>query len=71
MSNFHKRSKSSDGLQSQCKSCVNQKQRLYDSENRERVINRNKDYRLKPYDKIVVQKNYILKIDIKQISIFV
>ena len=55
-SNFHKRSNSSDGLQSQCKSCVIQKQRIYDSENRERNINRNKDYRLKHHDKIMAQK---------------
>ena len=41
-SNFHKKRKSIDGLQYQCKSCVIQKQRIYDSESRERIINRNK-----------------------------
>ena len=55
-SNFHKRSKSSDGLQSQCKSCVIQKQRIYDSENRERINNGNKDYRLKHHNEIMAQK---------------
>ena len=54
--NFHKRSKSSDGLQSQCKSCVIQKPRIFDSENRERIINRNKDYRLKHHNEIMAQK---------------
>ena len=44
-SNFHKRLKSSDGLLAQCKCCVVQKQRIYGSENREKIINRNKDYR--------------------------
>ena len=55
-SNSHKRSKSSDGLVSQCKSCVVQKQGIHDSENRERIINRNKDFRLKHHDKILAQK---------------
>ena len=55
-SNFQKRSKSSDGLQSQCQSCVYQKQRIYDSENRERIVKRNKDYRLKHHDEIMAQK---------------
>ena len=55
-SNFHKKLKFSDGLFSLCKSCVIQKQRIYDSENRERIINRNKDYRLKHRDKFMAQK---------------
>ena len=55
-SNFHKNLKSSDGLFSQCESCVIQKQRIYDSENRERNINRNKDYRLKHHDKLMAQR---------------
>ena len=55
-SNFHKKPKSSDGLFSQCESCVIQKQRIYVSENRERHINRNKDYRIKLHDKIMAQK---------------
>ena len=55
-SNFHKKIKSSDGFFSQCKSCVIQKQRIYDCENREKIVNRNKDYRLKHDDKIMVQK---------------
>ena len=55
-SNFHKRLKSSDGLFSQWKSCVIQKQRIYDSENREKFIKRNKDFRLKHHDKIMAQK---------------
>ena len=54
-SNFHKKLKYSDGLSSQCKSCVIQKQRIYDSENREIIINRNKDYRLKHHDKTIAQ----------------
>ena len=55
-SNFHKKLKSSDGLFPQCKSCVIQNQRRYDSENRERITSRNKDYRLKHHDKIMAQK---------------
>ena len=55
-SNFHKKLKSSDGLQPHCKSCIIQKQRIYDSENRERIIIRNKDYRSKHHDKIMAQK---------------
>ena len=53
---FHQKLKSSDGLQPHCKSCVTQKQRIYDSENRERIFGRNRDYRLKHYDKIMAQK---------------
>ena len=60
-SNFHKRLKSSDGLRSNCKFCVIQRQRIYDSENRERIINRNKDYRLKNHDKIMAQKKIYTK----------
>ena len=55
-SNFHKKIESSDGLFSQCTYCLIQKQRKYDSENRERIINRNRDYRLKHHDKIMAQK---------------
>ena len=68
-SNFHKKLKSSDGLFSQCKSCVIQKQRIYDSENRGRIINRNKIYRLKHLDKNMAQKKIYItnryKTDIK------
>ena len=55
-SNFHKRLKSSEGFFTQCKCCVIQKQRICDSENREKIINRNKDYRLKHHDKFMAQK---------------
>ena len=55
-SNFHKKLKSSDGLFPQCKSFVIQKQRIYDSENREKIINRNEDYRLQHHNKIMAVK---------------
>ena len=55
-SNFHKNNKSSDGLVSQCKCCLFQKQRIYDCENRERINFRNKDYQLKNHDRIMAQK---------------
>ena len=51
---FYKEIKSEDGLQSHCKFCVIRKQRIYDFESRERIIN--KDYRLKHHDKIMAQK---------------
>ena len=51
-SNFHKNKKSKDGLFSQCKPCVIQKQKIYDCENRGRIINRNKEYYLKNRDQI-------------------
>ena len=54
-SNFHKNRNSKDGLFSYCKSCVIQKQRIYDIENRERIINRNKGYYLKNRDQIMAQ----------------
>ena len=55
-SNFHKNKKYSDGLVSQCKCCLIQKQRIYESENRERINIRNKDYQLKNHDRIMAQK---------------
>ena len=62
-SNFHKKLKSSDGLFSHCKSCVIQKQRLYDIENRDKKReyyqsnrDRIKEYQLKNHDKIIAQK---------------
>ena len=58
-SNFHKNKKSSDGLFAQCKSSVIQRQRIYDYENREKIIIRNKDYRLKNHDRIMTQKKNI------------
>ena len=55
-SNFHKDKKSKDGLFHQCRSCVIKKQKLYDSENRERIINGNKEYYLKNRNQIMAQK---------------
>ena len=55
-SNFHKDKKGKDGLFSQCKSCVIQRQKIYDSEKIEEVLNRNKVYQLKNHDKIIAQK---------------
>ena len=55
-SNFRKNKLTKDGLFSQCKSCVIQKQKIYDSENREKVLNRIKDYLLKNHDKIIARK---------------
>ena len=69
--NFHKNKKSSDGFVSQCKSCVIQKQRIYDHnnrnkihtrmndyylQNRDRIINRNKHYRQENHDRIMAQR---------------
>ena len=70
-SNFHKNKNRRDGLVSQCKSCIIQKQRIYDHsnrnkiqtrmkdyylQNRDRIINRNKDYRLENHDRIMAQR---------------
>ena len=49
----HKNEKSKDDSFSQCISCVIQKQKIYDSENREKFINRNRDYYLKNRDQII------------------
>ena len=54
--NFHKDKKGKDGLFSQCKSCVIQRQKIYDCENREKVLIRNKEYQLKNHDKVIAQK---------------
>ena len=54
-SNFHKNRNSKDGLFSYCKSCVIQKQRIYDNENRERIVNRHKYYYLKNRDQIMTR----------------
>ena len=69
-SKFLKRLKSSDGLFAQCKCCVIEKQRIYDSEKREKIINR------KIIDQNIMinlwlRKKHILITDIKQISIIV
>ena len=62
-SNFHKNKKSKDGLFSHCKSCVIQKQKQYDIENRDKKRknfqnnrDRMKEYRLKNHNKIIAQK---------------
>ena len=55
-SNFHKNKLTKDGLFSQCKSCVIQKRKIYDSENREKILNRIKDYQIKNHDKIIARK---------------
>ena len=54
--NFHKDKKTKDGLFSQYRFCVVQRQKIYDSENREKILKRNKEYQLKHYDKIVARK---------------
>ena len=53
-SNFHKNTKSRDGLFSHCKICVLQKQKQYDLENRDkkREYYQNNRDRLKNYQKI-------------------
>ena len=51
-SNLHKNNKSKDGLFSQCKFCIIHKQKIYHSENGEKIINRKKDY-LKNRDQII------------------
>ena len=53
--NFHKNKKSKDGLFYHCKSCVIQKQRIYDIENRDKISTRMKDYYLKNRDQIMAQ----------------
>ena len=55
-SNFHKNKLTKDGLFSQCKSCVIQKQKIYDSENREKILNRIQDNQMKNHDKIIARK---------------
>ena len=55
-SNFHKDRETKEALFSQCQSCVAQKQKIYDSENREKILNRNKVYQLKTQDKIIAHK---------------
>ena len=54
-SNFHKNRNSKDGLLSCCKPCIIQKQRIYDNENRERIVNRQKYYYLKNRDRIMAR----------------
>ena len=53
---FHKSKLTKDSLLSQWKSCVIQKQKIFDSENREKILNRNKDYQTKNHDKITARK---------------
>ena len=55
--NFHKRSKSSDGLQPQCKNCILQKQKQYDIENRDKK----RDYRIKNREQINSRMNRYIK----------
>ena len=60
-SNFHKRSKSSDGLQPQCKNCILQKQKQYDIENRDKK----REYQLKNREQINSRMNWYIKNRIK------
>ena len=60
-SNFHKRSKSSDGLQPQCKNCILQKQKQYDIENRDKK----REYQLKNREQINSRMNWYVKNRIK------
>ena len=60
-SNFHKRSKSSDGLQPQCKNCILQKQKQYDIENRDKK----REYQLKNRKQINSRMNEYIKNRIK------
>ena len=55
-SNFHENKNRKDGFCSQCKSSVIQKQKIYDSENREKFLFRVKDYQLKNLDKSIARK---------------
>ena len=54
--NFHENKNRKDGLWSQCKSSVIQKQKINDSENREKILFRVKDYQLKNLDKIIARE---------------
>ena len=60
-SNFHKNKLTKDGLCSHCKPCVIQKQKKYDSENRDKILIRVKEYQLKNHDKIIARKKIYLK----------
>ena len=60
-SNFHKRSKSSDGLQPQCKNCILKKQKQYDIENRDKK----REYQLKNREQINSRMNWYIKNRIK------
>ena len=45
-SNFHKNTKSKDGLQSQCKFCVNDYNKNYNNKNRDSKLERCKKYKV-------------------------
>ena len=61
-SNFHKKSRSKDGLNRHCKNCVNQKQKQYDVKNQDRK----KVYYIENQEKM---KNNVVIIKIKGINI--
>ena len=62
-SNFHKNKNKIDGLNTYCKSCINQKQKQYDIKNRDKKReyykdnrDRIKEYQLRNHDKIIARK---------------
>ena len=63
-SNFHKRSKSSDGLQTQCVFCVKQYKKKYYLDNRDQIIENYKNYKKQNREKIRLYENNRRKTDL-------
>ena len=64
-SNFRKNKKMSDGLQSQCKFCVNDYKKNYYVANQDRLLNKQKLYNRENRDKINTRMNDYIKNRIK------
>ena len=56
-SSFHKNKKMSDGIQSQCKFCVNDYNKDYYVANQDRLLNKQKFYNKENRDKINTRMN--------------
>ena len=64
-SNFNKNTKPKDGLQSQCKFCVNEYNKNYYVDNKNRLLNKQNFYDKENHDKINTRMNECIKNRIK------
>ncbi len=68
ISNFAKQKKCKDGIRPQCKTCLNKKNKIYYSKNKDKVLERSKSYNKTEFRKAYCRNFAKIKLKIKRES---